>query len=313
VRFSWAGLLVAALLFGPACGDEPAPVPERPTPTPEVAGTPQTVTRTVQDQLGRTVALGDHVQRVAALSPAAADYARALGLEVVTRSSDTPAEFAPGASAAGATVSPDFAAIAEARPDLVIADANYHSGRTRDFDRFVYPVFVVKSNSYDEVLAALGALGDAVGRRDEAAAVLGTLEQQRERALARAKAGSQRVLILTGGGRDVFAGGESTYLGSLVAELGAVNVFGNTPSGGPLPGFGVVEVSQAASLAPDVVLVLSSGQGGLVDQIKADPAWSGAPAVRAGRVLEVDTLLFLRAAGPRAGLALEELARILWP
>lgn len=298
-----------------ACGEEAAPVPGRPSPTPEVAGTPRAVTRTVVDQLGRTVALGDGIQRVAALSPGTADFARALGLEIVTRSSDTPAEAAPGAKPAGSTLSPDFAAIAAADPDLVLADATYHSGRTRDFDRFVHPVFVLKANSYAEVLAAFNALGEATGRPDQAAAARLEVEQARDRAVAAAHSKPSpppKVLILTGGGRDVFAGGTDTYLGSLVAELGATNVFGSAPEGGPIAGFGVVEVSQAASYAPDVVLVLSSGQGGLVDQIKADPAWANTPAVRTGRVVEVDNLLYLRGPGPRVGEALERLVEVVW-
>ena len=308
-------MVLAATLLLAACGQEPDAVPQRPSPTPEIAGTPKTVTRAVIDQIGRTVALGAEVRQVSALSPGTADFARALGLEIVTRSSDTPADAAPGAKPAGSTLSPDFAAIAEAAPDLVLGDAAYHSGRTRDFDRFVHPVFVIDAKSYAEVLAAFDALGKATGRNDEAAAARADLEAAHDRAVAaaRAKGGSSpKVLILTGGGRDVFAGGSDTYLGSLVAELGATNVSGTVPEGGPIAGFGVVEVSQAASYAPDVVLVLSSGQGGLVGQINADPAWSSTPAVRNNRVIEVDTLLYLRAPGPRAGDALEALVDLVW-
>jgi iron complex transport system substrate-binding protein len=179
----------------------------------------------------------------------------------------------------------------------------------------VYPVFVVKANSFAQVLEAVGALGAATDRAEQAGEAVAELKAAREKAVAaaRAKPGTPRVLILTGGGRDVFAGGTDSYLGSLVAELGATNVFGRVPEGGPVPGFGVVEVGQAATYAPDVVLVLSSGQGGLVAQIKGDPAWAATPAVRSGRVVEVDTTLFLRAAGPRAGEALDHLVGLLWP
>jgi iron complex transport system substrate-binding protein len=307
-------LLAAAALAVAACGEESAPVPQRPSPTPEVAGTPRAPSRTVEDQVGRTVALTETVERVSALSPGAADFARVLGLEAVTRSSDTPEAWAPGSKVAGTTLSPDFNAIAAAEPDLVLGDANYHSGRTRDFDRFVYPVFVLKANSYGEVLAALAALGRATQREDEAEAAATQLREDRDRAVAAARTsgGSPKVLILTGGGRDVFAGGRESYLGSLVEELGATNVLGSVAEGGPVAGFGVVEVSQAASFAPDVVLVLSSGQGGLVAQIMADPAWAATPAVRNARVVELDNNLYLRAPGPRAGEALGALVEVLW-
>lgn len=252
---------------------------------------------------------------MAALSPAAADYAKALGLEVVTRTTDTPAGTFPSAKPAGSAISPDFNAIAAADPDLVLADAAYQSGRTRDFDRFSKPVYVFKAASFEEVLATLTELGKATGREDEAAKARADLEERANaaRAAARAKGGSPRVLVLTGGGRDVFAAGSETYIGSLLAYLGATNVTGAVADGGPIPGFGVVEIGAAAVLKPDVVLVLNSGQGGLAAQVSSDPAWAASAAVQQKRVIDLDITLFLRAPGPRAGEALETLAKLLWP
>lgn len=121
------------------------------------------------------------------------------------------------------------------------------------------------------------------------------------------------MLVLTGGGRDVFGGGAGTYIGSLLALLGAANVLGTVADGGPIPGFGVIDVSSAAALNPDAVLLLPSGQGGLAEQIKGDRAWANVAAVKQGRVIDLDTTLFLRAPGPRAGEALEQLVALLWP
>jgi iron complex transport system substrate-binding protein len=111
----------------------------------------------------------------------------------------------------------------------------------------------------------------------------------------------------------VFGGGSAPYIGSLLEELGAVNVLGAAPEGGPIAGFGVVEIAQAAGTNPDVVLVLPSGQGGLAEQIRADPAWAGTPAVRDARIYELDVSLYLRAPGPRVAEALEGLYGLLWP
>lgn len=312
---AFAALLVAGLFFG-ACGKESEKVPERPSPTATIsAAAGQTGARSVTDQTGRTVSLPQEVRSVAALSPAAADFASALGLEVVARTTDTPAEAFPGAKPGGSAISPDFNAIAAANPDLVLADAAYQSGRTRDFDRFSKPVYVFKAASYTDVLATLTALGEATGRQDAAAVARAALEAKAEQALsrARAKGGSPGVLVLTGGGRDVFGGGAGTYLGSLLSFLGATNVLGSVADGGPIPGFGVIEVTSAAAMNPDAVLLLPSGQGGLADQIKGDRAWANVPAVKQRRVVDLDTTLFLRAPGPRAGEALEKLAALLWP
>ncbi|MGE0601647.1 MAG: ABC transporter substrate-binding protein [Dehalococcoidia bacterium] len=319
MRAQWLALLGAtALLAGVACGKADEPVPERPSPTPEVTTTREAGTRTVTDMAGRSVLVPDEVRTVVAMSPSAADFAKALGLEIVGRSSDTPEAVAPAAKTTGSTISPDFNAIAALDPDLVIADAAYHSGRTRDFDRFALPVFVLNANSYEGVLKALESLGDAANKADEAKAAIEALKTRAEAVISKAKqnaagGSAPKVLILTGGGRDVFAGGASSYLGDLVNELGGTNVVAEAAEGGPIAGFGVIDVGQAATLGADVVLILSSGTGGLAEELKSNPAWANSPAVLRGRVSEVDTTLFLRSPGPRVGEALETLFPLLWP
>jgi len=310
-------LFASLALVAGACGQAAEPVPERPTATAQASTAPQKVTRTATDMLGRTISLPERVARVATLSPSAADFAMALELEVVGRSSDTPAAVAPAAAATGSATSPDFNAVAALSPDLVIGDAAYHSGRTRDFDQFGFPVFVVKANTYDEVLLALEALGAATGRPNEATAARAEVVAAAEAAFGAASArgaGSipPRVLILTGGGRDVFGGGGASYLGSMISHLGATNVLAASAEGGPVPGFTVIDVGQAASLAPDVVLILSSGEGGLAARIKGNPSWAGTPAVRNGNIYEVDPTLYLRAPGPRVGEAMAGLVPLLW-
>lgn len=309
-----AALVIGAILFG-GCGKAADPVPPRPTPTPTIAANVTAGPRSVTDMIGRQVRLTEEVRVVAVMSPSAGEFAAALGLAIAGRTSDTPESIAPGAKVTGSSLSPDFTAIATLEPDLVIGDASFHGGRTRDFEKFPYPVFVIKAGSYDSVLETLDALGAATGRAGEAASAKADIEARAEavRARARQAGNPPKVLLVTGGGRDVFGGGTGTYTGSLVEALGAVNVLGAAPEGGPIAGFGVIGVAQAAATNPDVVLVLPSGQGGLAEQIRSDPAWAGTPAVRDGRVHELDVSLFLRAPGPRVAEAMETLYGLLWP
>lgn len=317
-RLATAGAGLAALAVFVSCGEAPEPVPPRPTSTPESVTTRAPGARSVIDMMGRTVSVPDAVRTVAAMSPSAADFAVVLGLEVVGRSTDTPASVAPNAKPTGSTTSPDFNAIAALQPDLVLADAAFHSGRAGDFDRFAYPVFVLKANSYAEVLSALTALGAAAGRPEAAATARETIESFANRAVQSARARSAsgpapKVLILTGGGRDVFAGGAGSYLGNLAELLGGSNVLAAAAGGGPVTGFGVVDVGQAAALNPDVVFILSSGQGGLAARLRSDPIWANTPAVRRARIHDLDTTLYLRSPGPRVAEALDALLPLLWP
>lgn len=49
----------------------------------------------------------------------------------------------------------------------MIGDTAYDGARLRDFDRFAYPVFLLRVASYEDVPLALGALGDATGRTQQ--------------------------------------------------------------------------------------------------------------------------------------------------
>lgn len=307
------GILAATVLLA-ACGKEQPEVAPRPTATPTLAGNTTPGERTLRDMAGRSVSLPAQVEHVVALSPSAVDFVVALGVQPIGRPSDSANAAAATAQVVGSTIAPDFNAIAALRPDIVVADAAYHGARTRDFDRFPFPVFVIAVNSYDGVLTAFAALGEALARQPAAKAAADELEKRAEAAVERAKgAGTARVLLLTGSGREVYAASDATYAGSLLKKLGATNVLGAAPEGAPLPGFGLVELAQAASLNPDVVLAISSGEGGLAAQVSASPAWAGTPAVAGGRVHEADASLFLRSPGPRAAEALEVLVRLLFP
>ncbi len=314
-----ATVLVAALtLFVGACGEERTPAPPRPSPTPTVAAETTAGARTVVDMAGRLMCVPDEVTRVVVISPSAAEFALALGLEVIGRPTDLPPGAAESAPTVGSSLNPDFPAIAGLAPDLVIADAAFHGSRTRDFDSFPYPVFILAAGNYEQVLKALESLGRATDREEQADDAIAAIEADVEAILdeiAAARAGrpAPRVLILTGGGRDVFGGGIDTYIGNLVAMLGGTNVLGVIPEGGPIPGYGVVDVGESAATQSDVVLILPSGEGGLPAAIAAEPGWSTVPAFTNSRIHELDTALFLRAPGPRVAEALEQLAQLLWP
>lgn len=313
VRLVAVALLGGLLLV--SCGQERQSAPPRPTPTPTVGAAVTAGSRTVVDMAGRLVRVPEEVNRVVVLSPTARELATSFDVKIIGAPTDAPA---PGAEPIGTTLNPDFPAIAALAPDLVIADAAFHGSRGRDFDGFPYPVFVVSAASYDQILVAIARVGAVMARDDEASAAVEKVTTEVDAILERVAAieatrPAPRVLILTGGGRDVFVGGDETYLGSMVALLGGGNVMATVPEGGPLPGYGVVGVGESAATMPDVVLILPSGEGGLPAMIAADPAWAGVPALVGNRIHELDRELFLRAPGPRVVEALETLAGLLWP
>lgn len=308
-----AALVLAALVV--SCGEEPPPVDPRPTATPTLAVTARPGDVAVLDMALRTVNVPARVHRVVALSPSALEFAAAFDLEIVGRVSDAtyPAE-AASAATIGSTNAPKFDAIAALEPDLVIADAGLQGSLRTDFDQFPFPVFLIKVASYEDVLHAFRAVGEAVGQKDRAEELVGATEA-RVAAARDAVAGrpAPKVLILTGSGRDVYAGSDTSYTGALARLLGATNVLGAQPQGAPIAGFGLVEISTAAATSPDAVLLIAGAQSDLRSQVEGSPAWSATPAVRNNRLITLDPTLFLRSPGPRVADAVEQLARAIYP
>ncbi len=318
-----ATLLVGALLvafFSAACGKAREGPPPRPTATPTVAAIGAAGSRTVTDMLGRQLLVPETIDKVVAISPAAVSFATTLGLTLIGRPSDVPAPAGSQAVTVGSTLSPDFNAISNLAPDLVIGDAAFDGSRLRDFERFPYPVFVIKAGIYDEIIAALTALGDATGHEEQATAAATSIQERAGALISKAQANATHptVLILTGAGRELYGGSDATYAGSLVTLLAATNVLGVLPAGAPIPGFGTVDLGQLASKNPDVVLTIPTGGaavGGstLAADLRASPAWAGSNAVKNNRVYEIDPNLYLRNPGPNVADAMEHLYSLLYP
>lgn len=311
-RLVLAGVALATVVLA-ACGSEPKAPGPRPTPTPTVAAPTLQTGRTVKDMIGRDVAVPEEVRRVVALSPSGVDFALSLGLELVGRPSDAP-NAPQQVPEVGSSLMPDFGAVAERSPDLVLGDAALHGARLRDFEQFPYPVFVLKASSYQDILQALTALGQVTGRDAEAQDRVAEIEERLNAARARAEGQpAPTVLVLTGSGREVYAGSDSAYVGDLVRLLGGTNPLGSAPQGAPIAGFALVEPGQLPPLDPDVVLVITSGQGDLAETVRTSSEWYGTRVVENGRVYELDTLRYLRAPGPSVADAIEELAEMLYP
>ena len=65
-----------------------------------------------------------------------------------------------------------------------------------------------------------------------------------------------------------------------------------------------------------MVLAITAGPPGgttITESLSSNPAWADVPAVKNGRVTEIDLEIYLQAPGPRVEDALGELAVLLYP
>ena len=250
--------------------------------------------------------------RVATLLPFVAD-AVALAPEQATvvasvrRSMHVP--LPPDLIDLGNPHSPNFERLAEARPDLIVADARVHAAFAETLAGFGAEVRMIDTAGIEPTLDALSSIeveiGGSEALRDRIAAVrseIGALELGDDRVV--------RVLPLFGAPGTFFAVTDRAWLGQLVEDLGFENL---APSDGDERFAGLVAISDEvlATLEPDLVVLVAHGdprkiRADLASRTAEGGAWASLGHAKLG-VHVLDPRLF--SANP--GLDLDRAAREL--
>ncbi len=210
--------------------------------------------RRILDQMGRTVVVPGHVQRIVSLVPSQTELLYDLGLEieVVGRTSFCihPREKVDGARVVGGTKRFRFDVIDELRPDLVIGnkEENYVEGIERLAAS--YPVWMSDIEALDEALDMIRVVGELVRRQQRAHALVTEIEARfRELAPARHR---RRVAYLIWR-RPYMAVGAHTFIHDLLGRYGFDNVF-ESPEYARYPEVTIEEIGASSA---DLVLLSS--------------------------------------------------------
>ncbi len=248
-------------------------------------------------------------RRVVSLAPSVTESLFAIGAgdRVVGRSRycDWPPEASRLPTVGG--LEPDFEAILQLQPDLVVGTPSGESSRLAEqlSTRGIATWFPVSESlaSIDELLRGLG---DRTGHSREARRLVAELDA-REQTIQRAVAAepAPRVLMVVGTG-PVVAAGPRSFADELLRRAGAVNV---VDAGPPWPALGFEHIVE---LDPDVIIDSSGGADGVAHVTREAAGWSGLRAVRDGRVFVLDDERVVRP-GPRIAEGLALLARSLHP
>ena len=340
-RFLTGGALLMLVPFLLACGDDDdagatgaANAPETPAstqanqspdgtatsaPAAEPTATPAATTSTVTDDLGRAVEVPAVAERVVALSPSVVELLYAVGAEPVGRPAS--ATYPPEAESVpsfGSSYTPNFEEIVAMRPDLIIADAIIHASVISELESLGAPVYAVKVDSFETVVDGLRTVGELTGNADAGKEVAAALEEQLEEVKGQVPAGGPSVLVVVAAGPNQFIAGRSnSYLGSLIEALGGTNIVQSEPENFRFPGFADYSLEKIVEADPDIIIGISvggpPGTPTTTEVLGFTPVWSGLTAVQAGRVYEVDEVIYLQSAGPRLSVVLDELPGILYP
>ena len=260
----------------------------------------------VVDHFGDTVPLVP-AARIVSMMPATTEilFAIGAGSRMVGRSEfDKWPDAALAVPDLGPGLRPSVEALLGARPDLVIlyaSEDNRPAARRLREAGVATAAFKVDSiEQFDRVTRLLGRLtGDSARGALVADTVRHTLDSVRAltRNLRRVRVvlpAYEQPLLVIGGG---------SFMSQLVEIAGGRNVYDSIPLPSPAITFeDLIERNPEAVLAPP----------DYASTLRASPRWRTLPAVRAGRILVIDTALVYRPA-TRIGEGAWSLARLLHP
>jgi iron complex transport system substrate-binding protein len=265
--------------------------------------------RTLTDEVGRAVTLRGPVRRLISLAPSSTEIVFALGagdrLVGLDKYSDWPPE-ARRIERVGSDIDPSLERIVALAPDLVLAATSANTSAIVDaIARLGVPVYCSRVDSLADVWRDMAAIGDAIDRREAAAALVEQLRARfaaiEKRAAARPRA---RAAVVVWTDPLVIAGRKS-HVADLLAAAGGLNVLDDSDQSFP-----TYSVERLVARAPEVLIV-----GTHADQ--APPLTplerlTTLPAVRDRRLHELDGDLLFRP-GPRLADGVEALLPLLHP
>lgn len=248
-------------------------------------------------------------RRVVALAPNLTEIVFALGagasLVGVSDYSDYPPSARSIPRVGGLDVSAEK--VASLRPDLVLATREGNArGPVAALASAGVRVLTLPTGSLDAVLESIRLCGEALGRSDQAAALVRSLERRRAAVRARnAGLPRPRAILLVWPDPPQAAGG-GTFLDDVLSDAGAENLLRSRP------GWPVVSAEYLSTAPADVLVLPASAENRPVfERSRSDGALSRG-AIGGARVVWMDEASLSRP-GPRVFDALERLAAALHP
>ena len=266
---------------------------------------------TVTDQTGRAVTLAAPPRRIVSLVPGVTEMLFAIGAEEkligVTDFCDFPAA-ARRKPRVGSMLAPSLETVVALQPDLVVATDSGNSDETRvQLERLRVPVYLVSPKGVADVFRTMEQLGALTGHGARAAEVVAGLQRRVRAVVERVAARPRPRVLYVVWPEPLIVPGRGAAVSELIDLAGGASVTADATEGYPR-----WSVEAAVAGAPEVIVLARHGAGTAAVSRDKWERFAGLPAIRAGRIHNVDGDLFHRF-GPRVVDALEILARLVHP
>ncbi|MEO6805932.1 MAG: cobalamin-binding protein [Edaphobacter sp.] len=265
--------------------------------------------RTLTDEMGRTVVVPDHPHRVICLMPTITDTVFALGAggDVVGISEYTkyPAA-ALKKPIVGDLIKPSIEVILSLHPDLVIGTQPMGSMEiTGELERAGIPIFLVSPHGLAGILHSVETIGMALNRTQQADDLAHSLQRRIDAVKARTKDLPAPRVFMPVWYDPITTIGTNAFITEIVTAAGGRSVTDDLPTEWPQ-----ISMEVVLERAPDALLLVRGGKT-TMKVLENRPGWSSMAAIKTHRAYYVDDRINL--ASPVAIDALEDLAKQFHP
>jgi iron complex transport system substrate-binding protein len=205
-------------------------------------------------------------------------------------------------------------AVAGLKPDLIIVEALTQQNIIDSLQTLGVPIIAVRAASLDDIDQSLALVGNIVDRDEEATQAVADIHSKIEAVQGNATGGKSVLILIADENRNINAAKPETYPGTIAALLNLSNLATGLPDNGYYNGFTLFTAEQALTSNPDVVFAITPAPAPaprLSTLLAQLPGFKEMDAVKDGRVVELDPMLFLQAQGPRIADAVEEMLRLM--
>ena len=267
-------------------------------------------TRTVTDDLGRSVKVTTRPQRIISLAPNLTEIVYAVGagdkLVGVTTYCDYPAA-ARNVEKVGDTLKPNLERIIALQPDIVlVSTASQLEAFAKQLETQGIAVYVTQPHSLDDVLRSISNVADLLGQRGNGETLVNELFSRIE-AVEESVEGRPPVSVFVQISREpLYTAGRESWLTDMIRRAGGQSVTANVA--GEWPNYS----AESALAAKPEVLILATGDAMGAANSEPSAVFQKSPAVTKQRVYRINGD-FLSRPGPRLVNGLEKIAQVLHP
>ena len=266
---------------------------------------------TVNDDIGRSVALPKSPNRVISFAPNITEMIYALGaadkLVGVTAWCNYPPQVKEKPIVGDAS-SANLERILLLKPDLAIIVGTMNTPILSKLEGLKIPVLVLNPSNLEGIIRDITLLSHVLDKKssgDSLTAGIRSAVEEINLSLAGVPYNKRPAVFAEISSQPLMSAGNSSLIEQLIEQAGGRNIFSDITQD-----YFVVNPEVVMQRNPDIILIMHPQTS--KEQLSARMGWSGIPAIKTGKVYDGISLDIMLRAGPRFVLGIKELNRIFY-